>query len=234
MTYVSTRSCAVYVTIFNTARSYALLMAICSVLTDCVTFRPFSLCFTRRRFSHRPGRFPDGHYICRQWTGEFVIKKLRYVKRRLSVTNLSNNLLMFRLNAPVVIRAFNWNVGKLSSELKLVPNNLLFIYAEANWEATESCRYSQELVFWNLVRCFYGIRHSSIFRLGLLDCSLMSRLHRLTGRINSLVTQFKFPTLASAFKTNGHFATPRKARFYYYIRKLAILQSDWSPTTFWQ
>ena len=133
-----------------------------------------------------------------------------------------------------IIRAFNWNVGKLFSELKLVPDNLLFIYAGANWEATESCRYSQELVFWNLVRCFYGIRHSSIFRLGLLDCSLMSRLHRLTGRINSLVTQFKFPTLASAFKTNGHFATPGKARFYYYIRKLVILQSDWSPTTFWQ
>ena len=37
---------------------------------------------------------------------------------------------MFRLNAPVV--------GKLFSELKLVPDNLLFIYAEANWEATES------------------------------------------------------------------------------------------------
>ena len=29
------------------------------------------------------------------------------------------------------------NIGKLFSELKLVPDNLLFIYAEANWEATE-------------------------------------------------------------------------------------------------
>ena len=33
--------------------------------------------------------------------------------------------------------AFSWNVGKLFSELKLVKDNLLFIYAEANWEATE-------------------------------------------------------------------------------------------------
>ena len=56
---------------------------------------------------------------------------------RLSGTNLSseNNLPMFRLNAPVIIRvkvAFNRNVGKLFSELKLEMDNLLFINAEAN------------------------------------------------------------------------------------------------------
>ena len=33
---------------------------------------------------------------------------------------------------------FSQNVGKLFSELKLVTDNLLFIYAEANWEATEN------------------------------------------------------------------------------------------------
>ena len=33
---------------------------------------------------------------------------------------------------------FSQNVGKLFSELKLVPDNTLLIYAEANWEATES------------------------------------------------------------------------------------------------
>ena len=33
----------------------------------------------------------------------------------------------------------NVNVGKLFSELNLVTDNLLFICAEANWEATESC-----------------------------------------------------------------------------------------------
>ena len=71
------------------------------------------------------------------------------MKRRLSVTNLSseNNLPTFRLNAPVVIRAKGWlmmtaafsrNVWKLFSELKLVTDNLLFIYAEANWEAAEN------------------------------------------------------------------------------------------------
>ena len=64
------------------------------------------------------------------------------MKRRLSVTNLSSeNNLMFRLNAPVVIRAkvvlfplalmttgaFSRNIGKLFSKLKLVPDNLLFI-----------------------------------------------------------------------------------------------------------
>ena len=57
---------------------------------------------------------------------------------QLSVTNFSseNNLSRFQLNAPVVIRAFNTgtfsrNVRKLFSELKLVTDNLLFIYAEA-------------------------------------------------------------------------------------------------------
>ena len=62
------------------------------------------------------------------------------MKRRLSGTNLSseNNLLTFSLNAPVVTfalmttGAFSRNVSKLLSELKLVPDNLLFIYAEAN------------------------------------------------------------------------------------------------------
>ena len=36
---------------------------------------------------------------------------------------------------------FSLNVGKLFSELKLVTDNLLFIYAEANWEATESLAF---------------------------------------------------------------------------------------------
>ena len=67
-------------------------------------------------------------------------------KRRLSITNLSseNNLPMFQLNAPVflfinpfTLMIFSRNIGKLFSELKLVTDNLLFIYAAANWEATE-------------------------------------------------------------------------------------------------
>ena len=33
--------------------------------------------------------------------------------------------------------AFSQNVGKIFSKLKLVTDNLLFIYAETNWEATE-------------------------------------------------------------------------------------------------
>ena len=32
---------------------------------------------------------------------------------------------------------FSRNIGKLLSKLKLVTDNLLFIYAEANWEATK-------------------------------------------------------------------------------------------------
>ena len=36
--------------------------------------------------------------------------------------------------------AFSRNVGKLFSKLELVPDNLLFISAEANWEATERVR----------------------------------------------------------------------------------------------
>ena len=59
---------------------------------------------------------------------------------------------MFRLNVPVVIRAkeqltgaFSRNVTKLSiSELKLVTDLFLSIYAAANWEATEkkNCTFS--------------------------------------------------------------------------------------------
>ena len=65
-----------------------------------------------------------------------ILTSAAWIKRRLSVTNFSseNNLLTFWLNAPVVIVA---NIGKLFSKLKLVTDNL-FIYAEANWEATES------------------------------------------------------------------------------------------------
>ena len=62
------------------------------------------------------------------------------MKKSLSVTNFNseNNLPTFWLNAPAVTlmmtEAFSRNVGKLFSELT---DNLLFVYAEANWEATE-------------------------------------------------------------------------------------------------
>ena len=61
--------------------------------------------------------------------------------KRLSVTNLSseNNLPMFQLNAIVTIRAH-------TSELKLVMDNFLFIYAAANWEDTESSLASTTMV----------------------------------------------------------------------------------------
>ena len=62
----------------------------------------------------------------------------RVNEERLSGTNLSSksNLPKFQLDVPVVIRAksmmmiaaFSRNVGKLFSELKLVPDNLLFRY----------------------------------------------------------------------------------------------------------
>ena len=46
----------------------------------------------------------------------------------------------------------NWsiqlNVSKLFSELKLVTDNFLSIYAEANWEATEICN-------WDVPVCVY-------------------------------------------------------------------------------
>ena len=38
----------------------------------------------------------------------------------------------------MMTETFSQNVGKLFSELKLVPDNVLLIYAEANCEATES------------------------------------------------------------------------------------------------
>ena len=43
--------------------------------------------------------------------------------------------------------AFSWNVGKLFSELKLVKDDLLFINAEANWEATESLHVHVAITF---------------------------------------------------------------------------------------
>ena len=65
---------------------------------------------------------------------------------RLSGTNLSseNNLPTFRLNASVILtfalmttEAFSRNVGKLFSELKLVPDNLLFIYTFIQYAVDE-------------------------------------------------------------------------------------------------
>ena len=39
--------------------------------------------------------------------------------------------------APMMTGAFSWDVSKLFSELKLVPDSPFFIYAEAYWEAIE-------------------------------------------------------------------------------------------------
>ena len=78
--------------------------------------------------------------------------------KRLSVTNLSseNNLPTFQLNAPVLIRAptlqsssgrpdDDWSVSqsisKLFSELKLVTDNLLFIYACIVANSPSTCLY---------------------------------------------------------------------------------------------
>ena len=40
--------------------------------------------------------------------------------------------------AQMMTGAFSQNVSKFFFKLKLVTDNLLFIYAEANWEATEN------------------------------------------------------------------------------------------------
>ena len=48
---------------------------------------------------------------------------------------------MFQLNAPVKTSASYF------SELKFVTDNLLFIYAEANWEATESVYWGFQVGF---------------------------------------------------------------------------------------
>ena len=79
--------------------------------------------------------------------------------------SLNNNLPTFRLNAPVVItfammttEALSWNVGKLFSKLKLVTDNLLFIYAEANWEATET----YQTLFHDVVQSLYCIQSAVV------------------------------------------------------------------------
>ena len=58
---------------------------------------------------------------------------------------LGNNLVTFRLNTPVVVLSPWWRLEhsvKMSAsyfpKLKLVTDNLLFIYVGANWEATGS------------------------------------------------------------------------------------------------
>ena len=64
------------------------------------------------------------------------------MKRRLSIINLTLeiNLPTFRLNSPVVIRVklLEHPVEMSFSELKLVTDNLLFIYSATNWKATEA------------------------------------------------------------------------------------------------
>ena len=60
--------------------------------------------------------------------------------------NVKNTLVTWNMIEEKVILSFalmttgasSGNVGKLLSKLKLVPDNLLFIYAEANWEASEN------------------------------------------------------------------------------------------------
>ena len=74
--------------------------------------------------------------------------EFKYQMKRLSVTNLSseNNLPTISFAecsschhafALMTTAAFSRNISKLFFKLKLVTDNL-FIYAEANWEATES------------------------------------------------------------------------------------------------
>ena len=59
-----------------------------------------------------------------------------------------------------VTGVFSRNIGMLFSELKLVTDDLLFIYAVANWEATESLhvwdknlRNSTPLLVWLHLKC---------------------------------------------------------------------------------
>ena len=68
----------------------------------------------------------------------------RIKKWMLSVTNLSlekwksmNKCCYSSLFALMTTGAFSQIIGKLFSELKLVTDNLLFIYAEAYWEPAE-------------------------------------------------------------------------------------------------
>ena len=84
---------------------------------------------------------------------------LNHLKRRLSGTNLSleNNLPIFWLNAPLIIRAkvaFSWNIGKLFS----------FIYAEANWEATENNHYVLYDFLYALTHHTTGYTHMTVIR----------------------------------------------------------------------
>ena len=70
------------------------------------------------------------------------------MKRRLSVTTLSlgNNLPTFWLNALMTTGAFSRNAGKLFSELKLVTDNILFIYG--GWRLHP--HYSKHKKSWRL------------------------------------------------------------------------------------
>ena len=64
------------------------------------------------------------------------------MKRRLSIINLTLeiNLATFVLNTPVIIRVklLEHSVEMSFSELKLVTDNILFIYSATNWETTKA------------------------------------------------------------------------------------------------
>ena len=65
--------------------------------------------------------------------------------KRLSITNFSseNNLLMFQLNTPVVIK----NVSKLFSEqLKFIADNLLFIQLKANKKEIQQSKWEKLVI----------------------------------------------------------------------------------------
>ena len=101
----------------------------------------YCACIAQLKFVNLSGTWRRPH-----WLLSWLLHKWR---ERLSVTNLSseNNLPMFWLNAPVVIRlkgwwlmtgAFSWNIGKLFSELKLVTDNLS-LYLRPHW--SKCCAY---------------------------------------------------------------------------------------------
>ena len=123
------------------------------------------------------------------------------MKIRLYVTNLSseNNMPMLiecssdHPGTQMMTGAFSQNVGKLFLKLKLVTDNLLFIYAEANWEATEN-----EMRWYSLVVSFPD-SHIPIFSFHHLQSfhSLVPRLFPIFRRGKGRAWELVYASLST-------------------------------------
>ena len=133
---------------------------------------------TKRLQDHFFQPLPSSIYIDRNWHHSLVEVHHAFPLHFLHVIKVIEHWTVGRSKAissliPRRTGAFSQNVGKLFSKLKLVTDNLLFIYAGSNWEATE--RGNIPCLPPSFFACDKGIKHWTLGR-SKANSSLVPRL----------------------------------------------------------